>query len=246
MRHHEYPHAHPARARAHPPPHTIITTMHSPKHHPPLSRRGGVVRIGDRRLERGPTRYGELVRGFDGRKSFWTFVFEFSTSMWLIEDIGQYQRATTLQASAFDAAHQGLTAAGAPDTRPVFLRAAIGSAIVNWGWSARAVAWTEVTATKTYLPGREAAYSLAGRVEAQAGGAQAWTVYTTTRSRLFRVRPALKAVEVVRMAPEGTIFRGVALPSRAWTPAPSPTASRSPSKTRSAAATPSRRRKATP
>ena len=203
---------------------------------------GGVVRIGARgMIRRNQTYDGTLLRGFDGRRSFWTFLFEQTQSMWLIEDVGRYSRVSTLISTQADAAAMldvnGMAPASKPEqpaaSRPWFYRDSVGTAIVNWKWNnAAGGRWAEVNATKTYLPGGEAAYSLAGRLEPQAGGiAMAWTLYTTTRSRLYRVRPAANtagAVEVVRLAPAGTIYRGVALPpyQDAPTASPSPTSSR--------------------
>ena len=178
---------------------------------------GGVIRVGDYNLlARNSTSVASLLRGFDGRRSFWTFIFEASRSMWLIEDVGAYTRAAAAAAEASDARMHALAPgsvdlAGPASTRPTLYRSRVGSAIVNWGWSHAAVAWAEVPATKTYLPEGEAAYSLAGRLEASGGG-PTWTVYTTTRARLYRVRPASRSYEVLAAAPAGTIYRGVTLP----------------------------------
>ena len=68
----------------------------------PLTPWGGVIRIGEYgRLEREVTKKGELLRGFTGRLSFWTFMFENTRSMWLIEGIGTYSQASTTSADTF-------------------------------------------------------------------------------------------------------------------------------------------------
>lgn len=224
---------------------------------------GGVVRIGERGvLERNVTRGGSLLRGFDGRRNFGSLVFEHGQSLWLLEDVGRYSRASAAAGAEADRAalsdeDRQAQSAGAPAAssynRVWLQRTSVGTAIVNWVWRNGATAggngaWVEVTTTKTYLPGgtpglpgREAAYSLAGRTEALAGGVQAWIVYATTRSRLFRVHPALKKVETLRMAPTGTIFRGVALPPYRD---PSPSRAVTSSRTKTPPATKSKTRKA--
>lgn len=209
---------------------------------------GGVVRIGKRsELKRNQTYDGALLSGFDGRRSFWTFLFEHTQSMWLVEDVGRYSRASVAASNLANTAVMlavEMPSASLPNEpaaqRPWFYRDSVGSAIVNWKWygGAGGGRWAEVATTKTYLPGGEAAYSLAGRMEPQASRAWAWTLYTTTRSRLYRVRPATRQVEVVRLAPAGTIYRGVALPP--YQDASVPSRSSTSSRTKSRSPTPSR------
>lgn len=197
---------------------------------------GGVIRVGDYNvLARNSTHVASLLRGFTGRRNFWTFMFEASRSMWLIEDVGTYTRASSASAEASDA-RINMLAPGSVDvsssaaSRPTLYRNTVGSAIVNWVWSNAAVAWAEVPATKTLLPGGEGAYSLTGRLETRLSAVPTWTVYATTRSRLYRVLPATKSFEVISVAPVGTIYRGVALP-------PYPSATPTPSRTPAATAT---------
>lgn len=226
----------------------------SPPTHNPW---GGVVRIGEYgQLQREVTTKSELLRGFNGRRSYWTFMFEGPRSMWLIEDVGAYARASATSTDTFERAFLALDASSvgggaatlsrpeggeATFSRPVYHRTTVGSAVVNWAWSNAAVAWTEVSATKTFIPGGEAAYSLTGRQEPRAGGPPAWIAYTATRSRLWRVDPSTNTATAISIAPAGTIYRGVSLPPYLGaTPSPAAT----PSRTKSRAATPSKTRKA--
>ena len=176
---------------------------------------GGVVLVGNDAAAPPVTAQASsvLVRGFPGRRNYWTFVFESDRSLWLLEDTARYAAASLSQAASFDAHLAGArTAAGEPllpsgsfATRPVHVRTTVGTVVVHWVW--RVAAWVEDAPARTPI-NDEACYSLTGRVEGTAG----WVVYTTSRTTLFRVVTATRAVTVVARAPAGTLYRGVALP----------------------------------
>ena len=178
---------------------------------------GGVVLVGDDAAAPPVTAQAAsvLVRGFPGRRNYWTFVFEGDHSLWLLEDTARYAAASHSQAASFDARLAGARAAagqpallpgGSLATRPVHVRTTVGTAVVHWVW--RGAAWGEDVPARAPI-NDDACYSLAGRDE---GGATGWVVYTTSRTALYRVVTATRAVTVVARAPAGTLYRGVVLP----------------------------------
>lgn len=195
-------------------------------------------------LQRNATKDGTLLRGFTGRRNYWTFMFENSRSLWALEDVGSYTKGSAMAAQKFQvdmATIADLNNAGGWDysfvhsndptfTRPVLYRNSLGVGIVNWAWSNEKVAWVENAAGKVYIG--EACYSITGRQE---GGV--WTVYTASRKRVFRVTPSTQTVDVYSTAPSGLLYRGVALPPYPPVAAPAtgptgPAASDTPTPTR--------------
>ena len=211
---------------------------------------GGVVRVGELAgpLPRAATPEAALARGFDGRRSYWGFTFESPRALWILEDTSRYARAPAAAQAAFTAAMDALApsaaaaaaAAGEPAAaRPVLYRASEGTAVVAWRWAPLLVRWVEDAPRKVYLG--EACYSLAARAEpsrAPGGGGPVWVVYTTSRTRLFRVDTAAGTARVLRQAPDGQLFRGVALPPYVRQPqsvSPAVTRSKSPLPSRQSA-----------
>jgi hypothetical protein len=159
---------------------------------------GGLVLVGDDATARAPPTSSQslsvLARGFTGRRNYWTFVFESDRSLWLLEDTTSYRPATGGGGSAEAA-------------KPVNVRTALGTAVVRWVW--RDGTWQEEPAARVTIPGATACYSLAGRVE---GAATGWVVYTTSRTTLYRLVTATRALTELRRAPAGSVYRGVVLP----------------------------------
>ena len=149
-----------------------------------------------------------LARGFPGRRNYWTFVFESDRSLWLLEDTARYRPASQVEAPAFESRGAQLPAVSgnAALTRPVNVRAALGTTVVRWVW--RDAAWQEEPAARVAIPG-EACYSLAGRDEGRATG---WVVYTTSRTTLYRLVTVTRTLTELRRAPAGSAYRGVVLP----------------------------------
>jgi hypothetical protein len=185
-------------------------------------------------LPRAPTTDAALVRGFNGRRNWWTFMFESAWTLWALQDTGRYNATGTGGAAAFSGAMAAVnptvvtsdaiaTAGGVAPTsvRPVFTRVTVSSSLTKWAWSAATQVWNEVPGARVAFPAGQGVYSLAGRYEP---GAVGFVLYAASRGRVYRVAPEMSVVPtVVASAPAGQLFRGVALP-----PYPSPTPSASP------------------
>jgi hypothetical protein len=205
---------------------------------------GGIVRVGAVGvLPRAATPEAALLRGFTGRRSYWAFTLESPRALWILEDTSRYERAPAAVQLSFGAALSAPTLASAADdgaspaTRPVLYRASAGTAVVAWRWASPLMTWEEDAARKVHLG--EVCVSMAGRLEPAAGGS-VWVVYTTSRTRLFRVDTAARTTRVLREAPPQHRFRGVALPPYGSpAAAPSPSRSATPARTRAATTLPS-------
>ena len=211
-----------------------------PNLQPKWSSWGGLIKItgqdGGLTLPTSVTSSSSLMEGFTGRRNLWSFVFEKPMSVFIIQDRSVYQPASNEAAAAFDA-QMGSPSSAAMSWRPVNVRVSVACSIAHFNYINDASRWIEDLGTRVNLPGGVALYSLTGRVE---GGV--WTLYSASRSSVFRVVPSTRAVTTLASAEPGTFFRGVVLPPRPQAVSPSGTGSR----TDTPAATASRSRSGKP
>ena len=175
--------------------------------------RGGIIQVGTGSVPpTGSTGSADvgLLTGFTGRRDFWTFVYEGTQTIWVLQDLANYteQPDSTI-------------------TAPKFLRTSPTTTVARfyYSYAGSTPQWVEdSTLAKQYIP--EASYSMVGRYESGV-----WTLYLTSRSKLYRYVPSTGSVTTVMSAGSGRLFRGVALPpwigptlSPSWsgTPSPSP------------------------
>jgi hypothetical protein len=184
----------------------------------PYSPWGGIVRVADYGvLARATTTESNLLKGFSGRRNLWSFHFEGTRSLYLLEDTTRYVKLGTatqasVEATLIATGRAPLLAAAqvaeSASFRPMFTRSFVQTAVANWKWTVDQ--WVEESAaTKTYI--NDGCYSMVGRAEAPRGApasaAKQWAVYTTGRKALYRVNPAANTVAVVAAAPAGQLFR---------------------------------------
>ena len=212
--------------------------------------------VNNRPLPTDSTNQGRLLRGFKGRRSYWTFAFESPSSLWALEDITKYTPGTSANKNAlmaFTGVREG------PNewwSRPVFTRSGINTALVQWTFDTKNATWYEKTAGKQYF--NDCVFSITGRYEGGPTAVSAsgtWTMYAASRSKLFRVLTpttpgGATTIKTIAYAQRGTVFRGISLPpwgAAGATALPSPTTSRSasapPTRTPSRSRTASRSRK---
>lgn len=204
---------------------------------------GGLTRVGAAgQLPNVSTEDATLVRGFDGKANYWSFVFEQAQSMWALEDSSRYMRAQSAAQLAFEDSYSRLSgvpraSADTAYSRPVFYRSSLSTTVVKFAWTPGKVQWVEDPSVRVVI--RDACYSMTGRRETSTDqqGQVLWkhfVVYTTSRTKLYRVYPHDNSFSVVASAPEGQLFRGVSLPAYpSATPTPTPSGTPSRSRTRS-------------
>jgi hypothetical protein len=187
---------------------------------------GGVVRVRRPAGAAGVPREAagsrpRLLAGFTGRRNLWAFVSEHPRSLWVVLDRARYTPANASGAAAWQAAMRAHTpdVASGPQGGPVLARASPRTALVNWRWvdwrwvEAPAAEWTQIA---------DACHSLSGRVERGA-----WTLYTASRTRVYRAVPGARAVSVLAEAPPGALYRGVSIALPPLPPPPPGTAAAS-------------------
>ena len=189
--------------------------------------------MSNRPLPKDSTNNGKLLTGFTGRRNLWTFAFEKQTSIWALEDLSRHRNATREEQVAFSSLTGVREAERELWSRPIFLRSNVATALVHWQWDFGKLTYVEQAATKMVFA--EALYSMTGRYEGDA--TKVWTVYTASRTKIYKLLPYSKSTTLMASAPAGTLFRGVVLPPYPAT-SPTMTATRS----RSATATRSRSR----
>jgi hypothetical protein len=138
-----------------------------------------------------------------------------------------------------------MSAGGTDPRRPLLARASLTTAVVRWFWSNAPTGseWKEDAGRKVYI--NDACYSLVVRREVVAAAAAATAaggssaarattvVYTSGRTKIYRVVPETRVVTVLASLPtaQGQLFRGVAIPpswGAAVTPTPTRTRTRAP------------------
>ena len=163
---------------------------------------GGLMRIGEpNMLTRITTTDVTLINGFNGRRNYWGFAFQSDSQLWALEDTGTYTRATPFV-----------------ESRPVYTRLTVGTAVVGWTYVNALTGWREDAAGKVYIA--DACYSLDGKVDGRI-----WRVFTASRSRLYVVTPSTSTVSVLASAPAGLLYRGLVVSPFAAGAPPARTAS---------------------
>jgi hypothetical protein len=183
---------------------------------------GGLARAtaaaGGTLLPTGPASGAALRPGFNGRSNWWAFVFQGRGAVWLVRDDAAYAPAASVATA--------------------LTRSRLASTVVSYAWTdAGGGAWRDATGYRGRVA--DAVYSLAGRPE---GARRVWTLYTASRTALYRLVPSAGTLTTLASAPPGQLFRGVVLPPVAVPPAAG--ASASPS--RAAGGSPSRSRSGKP